>query len=185
MTPEQLVMKNDRKALYPSLESELANFISDMEAHNQPLSGDSITAHAKFIATQQRIDPMPKFSTGWLEKFKRRHGFRGYISHGESGSTGFSEEQIITSVEELRCLLDRYEEHDIYNFDETGLFYAQVPTKTISKQLIAGLKNSKKRLTIGVLCNADGSHKPELVIIGNHRRPQCFKKKDGKESIFF
>ena len=78
---------------------------------------------------------------GWLEKFQKRHGFRCFRSHGESGSAN------VTAVQEvlpkLRAITDKFVLRDTYNMDETGLFYAMAPDKTIAARQMEGLKKYK------------------------------------------
>jgi hypothetical protein len=62
-----------------------------------------------------------KFSHGWLFKFKKRHGLRQITKHGEDASV---DNAVVTSVIfELQEILEEYDLKDIYNMDETGLFY--------------------------------------------------------------
>jgi hypothetical protein len=62
-----------------------------------------------------------EFSNGWLEAFKNRRGIKSYRRFGESGSANMA--VIEESLPQIRLTLDQYERHDIYNMDETGLFY--------------------------------------------------------------
>lgn len=95
--------------------------------------------------------------------------------HGEAGSAEM--ELLDMDKAKLRETIDKYALKDIYNFDETAVFYAAPPRTTISSQGFSGWKDSKKRLTVGILCNADGSDKWfDPFIIGHARRPDCFKK---------
>jgi len=62
-----------------------------------------------------------EFSSGWLEAFKFRHGIRSYCRFGESG---FVDMAALTDTLPAICdILDQYTWKDIYNMDETGLFY--------------------------------------------------------------
>jgi len=62
-----------------------------------------------------------EFSNGWLEAFKNRRDIKSYCRFGESGSTNMA--VIEESLPQIRLTLDQYEQRDIYNMDETGLFY--------------------------------------------------------------
>ncbi len=62
-----------------------------------------------------------EFSNGWLEAFKNRRGIKSYRHFGESGSANMA--VIEESLSQIRLTLDQYERCDIYNMDETGLFY--------------------------------------------------------------
>jgi len=62
-----------------------------------------------------------EFSNGWLEAFKNRCDIKSYRRFGESGLTNMA--VIEESLPQIRLTLDQYERRDIYNMDETGLFY--------------------------------------------------------------
>lgn len=80
-----------------------------------------------------------------------------------------------TSV--LRKELGKYEPKDVFNLDETGLFWKLLPNKTMAfkgERCTAG-KKSKERLTVVVGANMDGSEKLPLLVIGKSAKPRCFK----------
>lgn len=43
--------------------------------------------------------------------------------------------------------------------DESALFFCMVPTTSVTKNSISGRKNTKKRLTVVLASNTDGSFK--------------------------
>ncbi|EIE76598.1 hypothetical protein RO3G_01302 [Rhizopus delemar RA 99-880] len=95
--------------------------------------------------------------------------------YGESASVDISSENIQNELRKIEELLEPYDPVDIMNFDETGLYYQQPPRRTICSESLGGLKKSKTRLTVGLLCNSDGSYKGHPVVIGQHKSPKCFK----------
>ncbi|MBW0533398.1 hypothetical protein O181_073113, partial [Austropuccinia psidii MF-1] len=71
-------------------------------------------------------------SNGWLQSFKNRNDLRNYKKNGELGGT---DPVILTQeITFLKKVLDKYNPADIFNMDETGLFYAMPPTKTLHNQ---------------------------------------------------
>jgi hypothetical protein len=62
-----------------------------------------------------------EFSNGWVESFKNRHGIKSYCRFGESGLANMA--VIEENLSQICLTLDQYERRDIYNMDETGLFY--------------------------------------------------------------
>lgn len=68
-----------------------------------------------------------------------------------------------------------YNPENIFNADETGLFYKQTPCKPYVQKSdkSIGSKTSKQRLTVCLLTNAMGQKKPP-IIIENAKRPRCF-----------
>ncbi|OBZ81298.1 hypothetical protein A0J61_10652 [Choanephora cucurbitarum] len=103
--------------------------------------------------------------------------------NGEAGSIDMSSQVILLKVEEIKAKLACFDRKDMYNFDETGLCYRQTPQKTIASKNVAGGKVGKTRLTLGFMCNADGSKKKERLFISTAEKPLCFKGKDGTLSI--
>ncbi|CAG8697644.1 2628_t:CDS:2 [Gigaspora rosea] len=66
-----------------------------------------------------------KFSNGWIANFKKRNSLRRYKLHGEALSGPL--ESLPGERIKLQELLSQYESDDIYNADETGLFYRMLP----------------------------------------------------------
>jgi len=100
-------------------------------------------------------------------------------SHGEAGSVAV--DNVISAVTRLRKITDQYPLRDIFNFDETGLFYRMPPNRGLAQKQTSGLKGDKTRITYGLMANADGSEKWGPLVIGKYRKPRAFRKKDGRE----
>jgi hypothetical protein len=68
----------------------------------------------------------------------------------------------------------------VYNADEFGLFFRQLPDQTLrlreEEKQASGFKQCKKRITGLVTCNSDGTHKPKLLLVGHAQRPRCFRQ---------
>ncbi|XP_049832850.1 tigger transposable element-derived protein 6-like [Schistocerca gregaria] len=95
---------------------------------------------------------------------------------GESAAV--SDESVEHWKEEvLSPILEGFESGDVYNVDETGLFYQLMPTKTVSVKGEAYHKGrmSKQRITVLLCSNADGSDKLDPTVIGKFHKPHCFK----------
>lgn len=66
----------------------------------------------------------------------------------------------------------------IYNCDETGLYYRVLPEKTLagrSEKEAPGMKNPKEDVTLIACSNATGNHKLPLMIIAKAKKTRCFK----------
>ena len=107
-----------------------------------------------------------KASNGWLEKFKNRHGIVFRALCGESASVDS------TTVEEwkkrLPTLIDSYSTENVYNADETGLFFKLLPDRSmvLSRDSCKGWKRSKERYTVLLCSNWSGTHKLKPLVIG-------------------
>ncbi|UYV65615.1 hypothetical protein LAZ67_3004867 [Cordylochernes scorpioides] len=91
-------------------------------------------------------------SNGWLEKLKARRNIAFNPVkrlHGEAGSVDAN--SVATwKGEIILSLLAKYSQQDIFNADETGLFYKLLPnqTMTIRGEKCEGGKKSKERITV-------------------------------------
>ena len=75
--------------------------------------------------------------------------------------------------------LARYSLNDIYNGDETALFYKSLPHRTycFDGDKPAGSAKHKDRLTLLIITNMDGSDHRKLSVIGKSKTPHCLQKK--------
>jgi hypothetical protein len=68
----------------------------------------------------------------------KKNGFRRRKLHGESASAPL--ETLPQERERLRRILRRYNLDDIYNADETGLFFRMSPNETLAQGPVNGTK---------------------------------------------
>ena len=75
--------------------------------------------------------------------------------------------------------LARYSPNDIYNGDETALFFKSLPHRTycFDSDKPAGSAKRKDRLTLLIITNMDGSDHRKLSVIGKSTTPRCLQKK--------
>lgn len=166
--------KRSRQGEFPRLEDCLVKWIHQCRGQNVPVGGFMLKEKAKSFAQSLGITQFSA-SEGWLSNFKKRHGITFKKMCGESASVDIS----ICSqwVNKLNQLLDGYEPRNIFNTDETGLFYKCLPDRTLTfkDEKCHGGKLSKERLTVLLACNMDGSQKLKPLIIGKYAKPRCFK----------
>ena len=76
----------------------------------------------------------------------------------------------------LKDITEGYELKDIFNADETGLYFRTLPKKSMVKkgESCKGTKLAKDRVTVLFACSATGE-KLKLLVIGDAENPQCFK----------
>ena len=72
-----------------------------------------------------------------------------------------------------------YEAQNIYNMDESGIFYRAMPrrTLTVKKEACKGGKQAKERITASFCVSMAGQFE-ETVVIGKSENPRCFKRID-------
>ena len=92
--------------------------------------------------------------------------------HGEEGAAN------TMGIEQARCnlsgILSDYELQDIWNLDETRLFYRTLPTRVLVTKYRKGQNLAKDRMTLNFIVNASGS---ECIIqmIGKSKKPHALK----------
>lgn len=167
-------IKRTRVSEFPNIEKCLLEWIKQTLDKNIPIDGPLLKEKSKEFATKLGIQNFSA-SNGWLEGFKRRHDIAFKKAAGESKSV----DQGVCNqwTEDLPNLLEGYEPDDIYNADETALFFKCLPDKTFTfkGEKCHGGKQSKERLTLLQCVNMSGTDKLPLLIIGKSKRPRCFK----------
>ena len=97
-------------------------------------------------------------SNGWLESFKNWYNITASCLNGESADVN------VQTVEDwkkrLPAIIDGFELCNIFNADETGLYYRGLPERSlVEKDDICnhkGGKKAKERLTLLLACSATG-----------------------------
>lgn len=104
-------------------------------------------------------------SNGWLEYFCKRHNIMFKSVSSESAEV--SEETVENWKERLKYLCKDYKLEDIFNFDQTGLFFRATPRKSLMYKSddTKEKKTEKEKLTIALYVNAIGE-KLKLIVIG-------------------
>lgn len=167
--------KRLRPAKHPELEQAVVTWIREMRSQDIPLSGPMVMAKAADYALRLNIDDFSA-SEGWLHRFRDRHDIVFRILSGESKDVN-SETCATWQNGALQEYLNAYSPCDIFNADETALFYKLLPSKTLTYKgdSCAGGKRSKERVTVMVAANMTGTEKLPLFVIGKSLKPRCFK----------
>uniref|UniRef100_A0A914VZL2 HTH CENPB-type domain-containing protein n=1 Tax=Plectus sambesii TaxID=2011161 RepID=A0A914VZL2_9BILA len=160
---------------YEDLEQALLRWIKTVRSENVPVTGQLLKEKARETSTLLKIEGF-KASEGWLTNFKHRHSISFKSNQGEAGaidveSLGEWQQQV------LREELAKFSPDDIFNADETGLFWQLLPNKTLAfkGERCTNGKKSKERITVLVGANMSGTEKLPLLIIGKSAKPRCFK----------
>ncbi len=148
-------------------------FIS-ARAKSMPISGPILQAQAMRVAESLKITTF-KASTGWLDSFKKRHGIVWNEVCGEANDV--NQDTVSDWKSKLEALTADYAPRDVFNGDETGLFYRALPTKSLCLrgEKCVGGKMSKERLTL-FLCGNMAGEMEKCIIIGKAKQPRCFRK---------
>ena len=166
--------KINRPAKFTQLETALSIWTQRLFSKNGMLTDGLLQLQAKKFAELLDISEVDfKASHGWLDQFKKRHDIRRFRIHGESESVPIENlpEQKQTLVE----LLSQYRPEDVYNANETRLFFRMMPNQTLATKPVKGKKKDKNRITVLLCTNATSTDKLKLLVIGKSANPRCFK----------
>ncbi|XP_066261193.1 jerky protein homolog-like [Euwallacea similis] len=162
----------------PRMEKRLYEWFCKQRCKNLPVTSELLKTKAKLLYGELKEKEKFFASDGWLQNFKRRYGIRFLKISGEKLST--NPEMIEPFKQDLRSIIEKGNlvNEQIYNADETGLFWRLLPDKTLVKsdeKSAPGRKAEKARLTFLACTNATGAHKIRPLVIGKAKNPRCFK----------
>lgn len=168
------VRKRSTKGQFPRLEESLVIWLRQCRGQKVSISGNLLKEKAKEFASSLSIKNFAA-SEGWLTNFKKRNGVVFKKVCGESGSV--DDAVCLDWQSKLKPLVEHYDARDIFNADESGLFFKCLPDKTLTfkDEKCHGGKHSKERLTVLLAANMDGSEKLKPLVIGKAMKPRCFK----------
>ena len=166
----------DRKSEYSDVNKSLYDWYVLACSKNIFPMGPQLIEKAKQIASSLGKQ---KFmgSNGWLEKWKRKYNIKELRISGESGDV---EGPTVDSwLERLPELVTGYAQNDIWNMDETGLFWKALPDRGfgVKGKQCRGGKKSKQRFTVAFFVTASGK-KEKTIVIWKSANPRCLKRFD-------
>jgi len=164
-----------RGGQWPELEAILWEWQLRIERQGGFTTGDILREKARQIWSQHPQfagKECPGFSTRWLEKFKKRHHIQTRVRHGEAGSIPDNTEEEMRS---LQTIAGEYPQEDIYNMDETGLFWKMLLSRGLLSQPRPGMKKDKARISLALCTNATGTDRLPIWIIGKAKTPRALK----------
>ncbi|KAM3922863.1 tigger transposable element-derived protein 1-like [Leptodactylus fuscus] len=120
-----------------------------------------------------------KASRGWFENFRHRSGIHRVTRHGEAASA--NQEAANSFIKEFSDYVkaEGFVPEQVFNCDETGLFWKKMPANTyITKEekALPGHKPMKDRLTLLFCANASGDCKVKPLLVYHSDNPRPFKR---------
>lgn len=141
-----------RKPGIPEVDEAVSIWFSDARSHSIKFDGLMIRTKAEEFAKMLGKTDF-KASDGWLANWKKRNNVSYKNEHGESGSVNF--ENAAQWMLSLDPILKEYDQRNIFNADETGLFFKCEPKSTFAYKddPCFGGKRSKERISVLVGAN--------------------------------
>ncbi|XP_064410227.1 tigger transposable element-derived protein 4-like [Latimeria chalumnae] len=148
------------------------------------LSRPMLKQKATHLAAEQGKEFNP--SDGWLSRWKARHNIVQRKEYGEKQDADLPA-AAEWKAETLPSILDEFKPRDIFNADETGLFYRGFSDRGLDmlREQFAGGKKAMDRITLLCCANMDGTEKRSLMVIGKSKSPCCFPKDHSKLPVIY
>lgn len=173
-----------RSSIIEKMEKMLSVWIDDMGQRNMPVSQMTIQNKAlnlfNFLKNQEAGELEETFaaSRGWFEKFKNRSKIHSVRLTGEAASADIQAAAEFPQIFKTIVESGRYPPNLVFNFDETGLFWKRMPSKTFITQeerRAPGFKAAKDRLTLLLGANASGDFKLKPLLVYHSENPRAMK----------
>ena len=168
--------KRKRHGKDVDVEKALMDFYNWAKSKNIPLNGPVLMEKAQKIAYEAGVEDF-KATDGWFSRWKKRNGLVFAALRGEAAEADTAGAEAFMK-NEWPELQRRFHRKDIFNTDETGIYFRALPDSTYvkekSKRTTKGFKTAKDRITALVTCSLEGEKLP-LLIIGQSKSPRCFK----------
>ena len=168
-----LNFKRQRKSDLDDIDTTLLTWLQEKRSANIPISGHILKEKANQFAHNLGYDW--QCSDGWLSRFKQRHSLvnKAIIGEANVADTNAATNWMATHGKTIQ---EKYDAKDIFNADETGVFWRLLPSRTYAfkNESCQDGKKSKDRVTVMICANADGSEKrPLLTTSSTSGRKSC------------
>ncbi|UYV77448.1 hypothetical protein LAZ67_15001048 [Cordylochernes scorpioides] len=165
-----------KNPLYENVDKAVNIWYESRRLSGVPICGVELQTAASHFASKLN-NPTFKASGGWLSRYRARHNLKNKKVVGEALSA--DEDAANRFKDDFHKLMtdEKYEQFQIYNADETGVYWKSLPDNSQVKNAnsASGHKQSKDRLSVLLCANADASHKNVLAVVGKSKRPRAIK----------
>ena len=155
-----------------------------MRLASLPVAPSLAMLKAKKIADQLSISQDNfKASWQWFSRFRERRGLQQILLHGEGAEVDRESPSLLEALDKLYAIISNYDPENVYNMDETGLFFRLLPRYTLllpceDINSTRGKKKAKEQVPLVVCTNATGTHKIPCTLIGKPKVPACIKNRE-------
>jgi hypothetical protein len=185
---------SERRSIRPvksvNLDAVLFEWFKQRRSEGVPITGPFLREKAKELHAQLNVEEACNYSSGWLTSFKQRHGIRYLKACGEKLSADDDAAENFVDFFADYVKEEGLTPDQIYNADETGLFWRCLPRDTLvcaDETNPSGFKEARERVTVLVCSNAAGTHQCELLVISKSKNPRPLKEliKKGKLPLIY
>ncbi|XP_070592937.1 tigger transposable element-derived protein 1-like [Erythrolamprus reginae] len=175
-----------RTSVHEEMERLLLIWIKEKELAGDTITEVVISEKARAIFSDLKSnepsssgDPDEfKASHGWFDRFRKRSGIHSVVRHVETASADIKAAEEF--VMRFASLVEKegYVSQQIFNCDETGLFWKKMPRRTFitaEEKSLPGHKPMKDRLTLALCANASGDCKVKPLLVYHSENPRAFK----------
>jgi hypothetical protein len=152
------VSKRQRLSNLPEVDTALLRWFKEVHQSNvgAGITGYDLQHKAAYFA-KQFDGNQGEVTMSWINRWKQRHNIVCKAICGESSSAPMDDVNN-WRMSTLPAILAQYGPADVYNADETGLFWEALPTKALAfkGEQCKGGKQSKNRITILVAASMMG-----------------------------
>ncbi|KAM3911403.1 tigger transposable element-derived protein 4-like isoform 1-T2 [Leptodactylus fuscus] len=146
---------------YEEVNKALLDWLYHVRSEHFPISGPMLQEKALHIAAQLGFHHFHA-SNGWLNRFRTRHNI---VFHPVSGaSVEMRDDDAMAWKECLQVITGGYADSDIYNMEETGLFFKAIPEQTSLEKSAQCKGWPEERLTMALCANLCGDKEQPLVV---------------------
>ncbi|XP_025190385.1 tigger transposable element-derived protein 6-like [Melanaphis sacchari] len=116
-----------------------------------------------------------KATERWFHRWKKRENISFQKAHGEQGDADYMGANFWLE-NEWPSLISEFSPSDVFNADETGLYFRALPENTyvFKNEKAKGTKSCKERMTL-LCCASMTGEKKETAHCRKSKQPRCFK----------
>lgn len=139
---------------HSDIEDKLYEWLQLIRKVELPVSPSLTIGKSKELAKNMGLpEEQFKGSWRWFDNFRERKGLKSVVLHGEGAEVNKSDPVLLEKLNELYNVIVKYDSENIYNMDESGLFYRILPKYTLllpeeDLSTARGKKKAKDRLTM-------------------------------------
>jgi hypothetical protein len=167
---------------YPEIEDTVFSKISEARNFGTPINYAWIrkcSIETYLIQNPNDVDKIPTFSNMWIRKFMSRYDLTIRKASSQRIEKNTDIELILQYQEEINSIIDKYkiESNDIYNMDETAIYFDLSPDYTvdfIGSKRVSIIKNyaAKARCTCVLTIRNNGDILDPIIIFKGENLPK-------------